>query len=181
MDTERAPSPGQSGSEPPPSDRGAGPPIWTTYRDPSSGFAVDYPDDFVAEPQDVARFAQFSPAPSASIFFMNPTMARGVLAGVEPPDLDVRVYDVGAVDSLRNWLAAVGRASPESGARIEPYQNANVSGVQVCQATLLSPACAVYVLSGTYQLTTLSLAGEAMQATFTLLRSNAAADSGPRA
>jgi hypothetical protein len=142
----------------------------TLYVDPTYGFSLRYPQGFVVQSQDVTKFAQFTPTPVASIFFMNPTMAAGGLAGIEPPDLDVRVYDVGAVESLQRWLVARGFASADNGATLRPYQTGSVSGLKVCQLTLLAPGCSVYVLhSGrVYQLTPISQEGEVMIETFAL-------------
>jgi hypothetical protein len=144
---------------------------WTAYVDPTYGFRIGYPHGFVVQPQDVAKLAQFTPTPVASIFFMNPTMAAGALAGIEPPDLEVRVYQAGAVDSLSSWLVSVGFASVDSGAVVQPYRNANISGLQVCQSTMIAPGCAVYILhrGRVYQLTSISQEGEAMGETFALL------------
>ena len=144
---------------------------WTTYVDPTYGFSIGYPNGFVIEAQDVSRLTEFTPTPVASIFFMNPTMAAGDLAGIEPPDLDVRVHEAGAVDSLEGWLASAGLTSAESGTVAQPYRNANVSGLKVCQATMIAPRCSVYILGSgrVYQLTPISLEGEAMIKTFALL------------
>ena len=68
------------------------------YRDAALDFAVTYPSDFVVRPQDVSALPRFTPMPVASIFFMNPVMAHGALAGREPPDLEVRVYDAGKAE-----------------------------------------------------------------------------------
>jgi hypothetical protein len=102
---------------------------------------------------------------------MNPTMAAGDLAGIEPPDLEVRVYQAGGVDSLKNWLVSVGFASADGGAVVQPYQTASISGLKVCQSTMIAPGCSVYVLRNgrVYQLTPLSREGEAMIKTFALL------------
>jgi hypothetical protein len=145
---------------------------WVTYINSAAGFSITYPKGFVVQPQDVSKFAQFTPTPVTSIFFMNPTMAAGALAGIEPPDLEVRVYRAGAADSLRSWLVSAGFASVGSSA-VQPYQNASVSGLEVCQATLIAPGCSVYVLhSGrVYQLTPMSREGEAMSETFAPLPS----------
>ncbi len=143
----------------------------TVYVDPTYGFSIGYPNGFVVQPQDVSKLAHFTPTPVASIFFMSPTMARGDLAGIEPPDLEVRVYQVGTVDSLKSWLVSVGFASGDSGAVAKPYRNANVNGLEVCQSTMIAPGCSIYVLhdSRVYQLTAISREGEAMIDTFALL------------
>jgi hypothetical protein len=141
-----------------------------TYVDPTYGFRLSYPKDFSVRRQDVAKLPRFTPAPLVSIFFMNKTMAQGALAGIEPPDLEVRVYRAGAADSLQSWLVAVGLASAESVAAARPFRNASVGGLQVCRSTPIAPACSVYVLRGdrVYQLTAISLEGEAMIQTFAL-------------
>jgi len=74
------------------------------------------------------------------------------------------------VDSLKRWLVSVGFASVDSGAVVQPYQNFNISSLKVCQSTMIAPGCSVYVLhSGhVYQLTPISLEGEAMIETFAL-------------
>lgn len=144
---------------------------WSDYVDPTYGFSIGYPKGFVVRPQDVSKLAQFTPTPLASIFFMNPTMAAGDLSGIEPPDLQVRVYQAGAMDSLKSWLVSVGFVSNDSGTVTQAYRNASVSGLKVCQSTMIAPGCSVYVLrSGrVYQLTPISLEGEAMIETFALL------------
>jgi hypothetical protein len=165
------PGAGETGEQIPSPSLPVRPAGWTAYVDPTHGFRINYPNGFVVQPQDISKLAHFTPTPVASIFFMNPTMAAGDLAGIEPPDLEVRVYQAGAVDSLESWLVSVGFASASSGVFVRPYRNASVSGLKVCQSTLIAPSCAVYVLhSGrVYQLTPISLEGEAMIETFALL------------
>ena len=97
-------------------------------------------------------------------------MAAGDFAGIEPPDLAVRVYRAEAVDSLQGWLASVGLVSAEDGAVTPPYRNTSISGLKVCRATMIAPGCSVYVLGSgrVYQLTPISVEGEAMIKTFAL-------------
>ena len=146
----------------------ASPQGWTTYVDRTYGFSIRYPKGFVVQPQDASKLTQFTPTPLASIFSMNPTMAKGALAGIEPPDLELRVYQAGAVNSLKSWLTSVGFLN--SGNAAQPYRNANVSGVKLCQSTLIAPGCFIYVLHDgrVYQLTPISREGEAILETFTL-------------
>lgn len=162
---------GDTGKLPPSPGLAEPPASWPAYVDPTYGFSISYPNGFVVQLQDVSELAQFTPTPVASIFFMNPTMAAGDLAGIEPPDLEVRVYQAGAVDSLKSWLVSVGFASADKGAVAKPYQKASVRGLKVCQSTLIAPGCSVYVLRSdlVYQLTPSSLEGEAMMETFALL------------
>lgn len=139
-----------------------------TYIDRLYGFSVKHPDGFVVRPQDPSRLGGFSPTPIVSIHFMNPTMAKGALAGMEPPDLDVRVYRAGAASSLENWLASTGFASKGGGTDVRPYRNANLSGLKVCQTTMIAPGCSYYFLFGgrVYALTPATVEGEAMLESF---------------
>ena len=141
------------------------------YVNPTYDFSISYPNGFVIQSQDVSKLSQLTPTPVASIFFMNPTMAAGDMAGIEPPDLEVRVYQTEAVDSLKSWLVSVGFATIDNRDVIQHYHNANVNGLRVCQSTLIAPGCSVYVLGSgrVYQLSPISLEGEAMIKTFVLL------------
>ena len=159
----------RDGGKQAPSSRRPGPSKgWMNYIERTYGFSIGYPKVFVVQPQDVSKLTQFTPTPVASIFFMNPTMAKGALAGIEPPDLELRVYQARAVNSLKSWLTSVGLLN--DGTISQPYRNANVSGLKVCQSTLIAPGCSVYVLhdSRVYQLTPSSREGEAMLETFAL-------------
>jgi len=152
------------GASPPPT---AG---WTAFVDAAHGFRIEHPKGFVVRGQDVSG-TPLQPVPKAAIFIMNPTMASGDLAGIEPPDLAVRVYRADGVASAAGWLAAAGRAHAGEGAVTRPYRHRSVEGIEVCAATLLAPGCSIYVLGGgrMYQLTPISLEGEAMVKTFALL------------
>ena len=165
------PKAGEGGDETSSPDVPATPENWSIYTDPTYGFTIGYPKGFVVRQQDVSKLAQFKPTPLVSTFFMNPTMAAGELAGVEPPDLEVRVYRAQAADSLQTWLVSVGFASSETIAAAKPFRNAGVSGLEVCHSTMAAPGCSVYVLHNgrVYQLTPISKEGEAMIQTFALL------------
>jgi len=141
---------------------------WLDHVDPAFGYTLLVPPGFVARPQDVDRLRMFTPTPVASTFFMNPTMAAGDLAGIEPPDLEVRIYSAGKTDSLESWLTRAGFAYGSSGTHVEPQRVGDLHGVQVCQSTMIAPGCSIYVLHGerVYQLTAISREGEAMAATF---------------
>jgi hypothetical protein len=141
----------------------------TTYVNHDYGFSIDYPANFVVHPENVSKMSQFEPKPVASILFMNPSMAKGALAGLEPSDLAVRVYQQPGVNSLKEWLTSVGLLN--EGATSQPYVNGKVEGVKVCQSTLIAPGCSMYILRNgrVYQLTPNSREGEAMVETFALL------------
>ncbi len=157
--------PRDGGKQAPGSDQPSPPQGWTTYFDRTHGFSIGHPKGFIVQPNDVSKF---TPAPVATIFFMSPTMAKGALAGVEPPDLELRIYKAGAASSLKTWLTAVGFLN--DGTTSQSYRNANVSGLKVCQLTLIAPGCSVYVLHDgrVHQLTPSSQEGEAMLETFVL-------------
>ncbi len=140
-----------------------------SYIDPSYGFSISYPTDFTVRPQDVSMLAIFTPVPVVSIFFMNPTMASGDLAGIEPPDLEIRVYQAREADSLKGWLVSVRFATTENVSAAKPYRNPSVSGLKVCQS-MFAPGCSVYIFHNgrVYQLTPISQEGEAMIETFAL-------------
>lgn len=142
---------------------------WALYVDPTHGFSIRYPDGFKVRIQDVSRLGHFTPKPKTSVFFMNPTMAAGDLAGIEPPDLEVRVYEAGPVDSLGKWLVSVGFAAGGA-ASTQPYSSRGFNGMKVCQSTMIAPGCSIYVLHHgfVYQLTPISVEGEAMIETFSL-------------
>ncbi len=141
-----------------------------TYRDVRLGFAISYPEGFVVQPQDISTLPRFTPMPLASVFFMNPVMARGALAGKEPPDLEVRVYDAGEAATLPAWLMATRLASADTIAAAEPYRIGGIDGLKVCRQPMIAPACPLFILhqARVYQLTAISTDGERMIDTFTL-------------
>ena len=170
---------GPGGEQTPDLDGRARPAGWTTYVDPIYGFRIHYPRDFVVRPQNVAQLAQSIPAPAASIFFMNPTMAAGDLAEIEPPDLEVRAYEAGTVTSLKSWLDSVGFAGAHNGFVDEPYRKGGIEGIEVCRTTMAAPGCSIFVLHGdtVYQLTPMTAEGEAMMETLVLPESPRSAKS----
>lgn len=143
----------------------------TTHVDPIRGFSIDHPGGFLVLPQEASRLSQFHPAPVASIFFTTPIPGAGDRGGMDPPDLEVRVYAAGAALSLESWLASVGFTSAEGGTSTEPCRSARAVGLKVCQSTMIFPGCSCFFLRGgsVFQLTPASLEGEAMVETFTLL------------
>jgi hypothetical protein len=141
---------------------------WTTYIDPEYRFRVDHPDRFVVRRRKTSELSQFNPAPAASVFIMNPQMAAGALAGIEPPDLEIRVYRADTPQSLTSWLADVGFAFGDSGAVVTPYRTSIADGLKVCPSTMIAPGCSVYLSSHglVYQLTPASREGENMSRRF---------------
>jgi hypothetical protein len=142
-----------------------------TYRDPTHGFSITHPGAFVVRAQDVTALPQTAIRPIASIFFMNPVMAGGGLAGREPPDLEVRVYDASGADSLPAWLSSSPLASADAVAAAEPYRIGPLAGLKVCRQDMLAPGCAIFLMHARriFQLTAISAAGERMIDSFTLI------------
>ena len=102
---------------------------------------------------------------------MNPTMAKGDLAESSRRTWTYGFIQVGqGIPWRTGWIQLLlppSNAEPSP----QPYQNGRVSGLKVCQATMIAPGCSVYVLRGdrVYQLTPMSVEGEAMIETFALL------------
>ena len=70
---------------------------------------------------------------------------------------------------MRKWLKA-NRLLPSGGSsRVEVFETGNVSGLEVCDQTLIGPGCSYYFRKAgwIYQLTPASLAGERIVQTFT--------------
>lgn len=141
------------------------------HLDREHGFGVQLPQGFVIRPPDASKASAFKPAPVASFFIMNPAMAAGSLAGIEPPDLQLRIFHAADQPSLQHWLIAAGLAPGTGGAGIKAYRSGAVSGLEVCPQTLIAPGCSVYVLGRglVYQMTPGTLEGERILRSFSLL------------
>ena len=141
------------------------------YSDSTYKFKVNYPTDFVFRTQPVEKLNQLNPIPAASFIFMDPITAASDLGDLEPADLEIRVYVVGPVMSLDAWLTSNGLLSADGSVPSQPFQTANVSGVEVCTSTMIAPGCSYFVLGGdwVYQLRPATLEGEAIADTLTLI------------
>lgn len=96
------------------------------------------------------------------LFVLSPPMARSELAGVEPPDLQIRFYPQGAAADLAAWLGARGLLTEAD----VTWQGALQA--RRCTRTLEAPGCATY-LWGPHrvaQLVALGAEGQAVMATF---------------
>jgi len=140
----------------------------TIFADHDYRFRLVRPPRFTVRRRTSTELHDFSPAPAAAVFFMNPNMASGDLAGIEPPDLEVRVYRAQGRGSLKSWLAQNDVAYGDTGVRVSAYREGSVNGLEVCQSTLIAPGCSVYVRDGdrVYQLRAATRDGERMLATF---------------
>ena len=132
-------------------------------------FAVPYPADFsVLSPGSQLLYPLSIPA-SASFAFMNPDSAASDAVEYEFPDFEVRVYSADGNASLEDWLRPTGFL--EGMLPPEPFQTNYVSGIMVCQSSMMAPGCTYFVKGNgwNYQLTSATLEGEAMFNAFTLL------------
>ena len=145
------------------------PPVadWPTYADSAYGFSMMVPPDFIVRAADAARLTGLMPAPSAAVYFMNPTTADSALAGTDAPDLEVRIFESGPIGALGDWLTAAGSVADQT---TTPYQLGGLSGVQICATTMVFPQCSIFVAGNdrVYQLRALNLEGETMAQSFTL-------------
>lgn len=144
---------------------------WLTYISDAYGFAVIYPANYVVGSPNAEVLQGLIPPPSATVYFMDPNTAAGALAGTDAPDLEVRIFESGPVASLDQWLAASGAVTPGDGKTTAPYQGSFVSGLEVCESTMLAPGCSLFIAGQdrVYQLRYLTQRGERMADSFTLI------------
>ena len=116
---------------------------WPTYADSAYGFSMMVPPDFIVRAADAARLTGLMPAPSAAVYFMNPTTADSALAGTDAPDLEVRIFESGPIGTLGDWLTAAGSVADQT---TTPYQLGGLSGVQICATTMVFPQCSICLL-----------------------------------
>ncbi len=138
---------------------------WVAYVDSTLGFSVAYPPNFIVRPAGAARLTGLIPLPSASIYFVDPATAESALAGTDAPDLEVRVFETGAVASLADWLSSAGVGADQTQTAT---QIGSSPAVEVCVSTMIFPQCSTFVAgpNRVYQLRALNLEGEAMMQTF---------------
>lgn len=142
---------------------------WKTYSDTHRQFRINYPREFVFRQRKATELDEFVPTPETVIYFMSPSMASGDLAGIEPPDLEIRIYPVNISGySLEQWLRATGFAYGKSGTTVRRFQSTHVDGLEVCSTTMIAPGCSMYVMGINliFQLTPASEIGQMILETF---------------
>ncbi len=139
---------------------------WTTYTDPTLGFSVAYPANFVVQQADTACLSGLMPTPSMAVYFMAPAIVDSVMAGTDAPDLEVRIFESGPVESLTDWLVSVGVGADQTQTAT---QVGELAGLEVCGSTMVFPNCSTFVAANdrVYQLRVLNLEGKAMAQSFT--------------
>lgn len=162
---------GTGEASPTPDTQGGPSGVWVSYTNDVYKFGVSHPSDYQFQLQPTEKMAQLKPLPVAAWVFLSPEKVASDVADLEPPDLEIRVYDAGGTTSLENWLASVGLLPEGGGVSSQAFRTSNVSGLQLCASTMIFPGCSCFVLEKdrVYQLITTSQVGEEMVKTFTLI------------
>ena len=143
-----------------------GPPL--NYSNSDYKFGLTYPAGFAILSPKPGVLYQLPLNATASFAFMNPETAASDALEYEIGDLEISVYQADPALTLEDWLQPTGFLE---GMSQQPFQTANVSGIQVCQTSMMAPGCTFFV-KGTgwiYQLTPATLEGEAAFRSFMLL------------
>ena len=142
----------------------------TVYVDSAYGFSVAYPADYVLGEAPAEKLEPLEPRPVAAYTLMNPETAASDIADLEPADLEIRIYPSAGATSLEEWLGANGFTA-EGNSPAEAYQNAHVTGAEICASTMLGPGCSVFVLGGewVYQMVPATIEGERIMNSFALV------------
>lgn len=141
------------------------------YTDNTYPFSVSYPANFVFRIQPAEKLGQLTPTPTAAFIIMNPVTAASDLGDLEPADLEIRAYAAEQSAALDDWLTANRLLPADGSVPLQPFQTANISGVELCAATLIAPGCSYFVMASgwVYQLTPATLEGESLIDTFRLM------------
>jgi hypothetical protein len=147
------------------------------YTDDTYQFSVAYPANFVFKTQPTEKLAQLKPTPAAIFTIMNPVTASSDIVELEPADLEIRVHNAGQIQvqdssGVESWLTSNGLIPADGSVKPTPFQTDHVSGVKVCASTMIAPGCSYFVTGQgwIYQLIPVTLEGEAVVNTFTLIQ-----------
>ena len=135
---------------------------WQTYRDPSFGFSIDHPENYVVLPPIRQSPTQHPPLLQSVRF-----QARGA-AAQEIPLFTIDVYDRSMMP-LRKWLEAANRLPRD--ARLAPFNvNGAIDALHVRLLREIAPNEFYYVASESYifSLTSVGPDGPRMLASFKL-------------
>lgn len=118
------------------------------HTDPTYGFAVEYPKDYVIL-KEVALPAPTQPAAVQRVRVQRKDIAAGQFADLEPPGLTIHVFTRSSGRSLREWLDSFGLLPP--GSEMTAVRLAGASeGVRVALRQLLAPNEFVYFATDQY-------------------------------
>lgn len=154
-----------------PNTQGSPSGVWVSYTNAAYKFGVSRPSDYQLQSRPAEKTAQLKPLPVAAWAFLSPEKIASDVADLEPPDLEIRVYDARGTASLENWLASAGLLPEGGGVSSKAFRMPDVSGLQLCASTMIFPGCSYFILGKDwgYQLITTSQVGEEMFRTFTLI------------
>ena len=121
---------------------------WQMYTDPTYGFAVEYPKDYVILKETTLPTPTQPPAVQR-IRFQRTDIAAGQFADFEPPGFTIHVFVRSSGHSLRDWLHSFGLLPP--GSEISAVRMAGASeGVRVALRQQLAPNEFVYFATDQY-------------------------------
>ena len=155
----------------PSAQAGTPPEQMVVYTNSTYKFNMSHPSNFVLRTQSAEKLAQLQPKPLAAFIFMNPVTASSDSVDLEPADLEIRVYNAGQTTALTSWLMSNGLLPKDGSVSPQPFQTPHVSGVRVCASTMIVPNCSDFVIGSgwIYQLIPVTIIGETMVQTFTLV------------
>lgn len=138
------------------------------FRNDEYGFALVYPSDFVVLNTGFLEILPLAIPETATFAFMNPDSAASEAIEYEIPDFTIRVYSANGNASLEEWLRSTGFLEGMSDP--EPFQTAHISGLKVCQSTMMTPGCSFFVQGAgwNYQIIPATFYGEEVFQSFML-------------
>ncbi|MEK6786210.1 MAG: hypothetical protein AABY61_12090 [Nitrospirota bacterium] len=143
---------------------------WQMHTDPTYGFAVEYPKEYVIL-KEVTHPTPTQPAAVQRVRLQRKDIATGQFADLEPPMLTIQVFPRPSGRSLRDWLNSFGLLPP--GSEITPVQLQGAhEGLRVALRQQLAPNEFLYFATDRYMygLIPFGPEGEKMLTSFRLTR-----------
>jgi len=143
---------------------------WQMHTDPTYGFAVEYPKEYVIL-KEVTLPTSTQPAAVQRVRFQRKDIATGQFADLEPPMLTIQVFPRPSGRSLRDWLNSFGLLPPGSEITAAQLPGAR-EGLRVALRQQLAPNEFLYFTTDqyVYGLIPLGPEGKKMLTTFRLIR-----------
>ena len=121
---------------------------WQMHTDPTYGFAVGYPKDYVIL-KEVTLPTPTQPPAVQRVRFQQKDIAAGQFADLEPPGFTIHVFTRSSGRSLRDWLDSFGLLPP--GSEISAVRLAGASeGLRVALLQQLAPNEFIYFATDRY-------------------------------
>lgn len=142
---------------------------YVTYTDSIYQFSIAFPSDYTFNVMPHDQLVTFNPAPAAAFTIMNPTTAASEVAELEPADVALYVFNADQVGSLNDLLVTLNLTV--GGSSSTPFQAVYVSGLEVCNSSMIAPGCSYFVEGSgwIYRLIPATLEGEAIIDTLMLI------------